>query len=426
MKRIALIFAGQGSQYVGMGKKWIDQPVVSRTFEEANDTLGFDLTKLCFEGDLQQLTLTENAQPAIVTVSVAAFRLYMQEIGIEPVLSAGHSLGEYSALCCANVISFDNVLRLVRLRGKLMQEAVQSGAGAMTAVIGVQRSLIEEVCTDMSTAGEFVGIANVNSKEQVVISGHLPAVRRASQKLADAGAKVVELNVSAPFHSPLMQHAADGMEQQLKETICSPMKWPVISNIDAKPYNHFDAANRLIRQITNQVEWAHTMDYMENQGIELAIEMGPQTILKKLASQHEVGFPVFAMDQDNSMSAIQKELEGSLRPIKTDFISRCLAISVCTKNRNFVEEEYKRGVVEPYRNMQNLQSQLEEAGQNPTPEQMRAALLQLRTLFETKGVPLQEQLERYQQLFLETDTLQMFKAEFLTTLVAAGDRTNGY
>ncbi|GAE86716.1 ACP S-malonyltransferase [Acetivibrio straminisolvens] len=231
MKKIALLFPGQGSQYVGMGKKLYENYSAAReVFDEANEVLGFDLKELCFNGDINELTKTENTQPVILTASVAAFRVYMEKYGVKPAFLAGHSLGEFAALTCAGAISFKDAVRIVRNRGRYMQEAVPQGIGAMAAVSGVDKPVIEETCIKVSDENHLVVVSNHNSKDQIVISGHTSAVNTASEILKKHGARIVPLKVSAPFHSPLMQPAADRLREELKLYSYNEPKWQVISN----------------------------------------------------------------------------------------------------------------------------------------------------------------------------------------------------
>jgi len=282
----AFIFSGQGSQAVGMGKELSEiYPIARRTFEEADDALGYKLSQLCFEGPEDQLRLTEITQPAILTVSVAAYRV-LNEKGVNPAYVAGHSLGEYSAHVAAGTFTFYEAVRTVRNRGKYMQEAVPVGVGAMAAILGMDLNAVTSLCHD-AAQGEICEAANINSGEQIVISGHASAVERAT-KLAEArGAKrAVMLPVSAPFHCSLMKPAQDRLAADLQHVIFNKSRVPVICNVDAA--SHYDAEKSrgaLVRQVTGSVKWDQSMRLLISSGVQTFVEIGPGRVLTGLMRQ---------------------------------------------------------------------------------------------------------------------------------------------
>jgi [acyl-carrier-protein] S-malonyltransferase len=283
---IAFLFPGQGSQAVGMGKELAEKnPIARQTFDEADDALGYNLSQLCFEGPEEKLRMTEITQPAILTASIAAWRV-LNEKGLTPSFVAGHSLGEYSAHVAAGTITFADAVRTVRNRGKYMQEAVPVGVGAMAAILGMDLEKVAAVCSDASQ-GEVCEPANINSPEQIVISGHARAVERAAKLADERGAKRAKLlPVSAPFHCSLMKPAQDRLANDLRSIKFQSPGILVVCNVGAAPVEDASRSrDALLRQVTGSVKWDQSMRVLIAKGVQTFIEVGPGKVLCGLMRQ---------------------------------------------------------------------------------------------------------------------------------------------
>ena len=307
---IALIFPGQGSQAVGMGKDLAEKyPVARQTFEEADDALGYKLSQVCFEGPEDQLRLTEITQPAILTTSVAALRVIETQIP-RPSYVAGHSLGEYAAHVSSGSFSFADAVRTVRNRGKYMQEAVPVGVGAMAAILGMDFEKVNAVCND-AAQGEVCSPANINSPEQIVISGNTAAVERAAKLADDRGAKRAKLlPVSAPFHCALMKPAQDQLEADLDKLPMQKPVYPVACNVEADLVtDDLRARDTLLRQVTGSVKWDQCIHLLIAHGVQTFIEVGPGKVLCGLMRQIDRSKTCLNVSDDTSLTKTLEALE---------------------------------------------------------------------------------------------------------------------
>ncbi|MFF0825771.1 ACP S-malonyltransferase [Brevibacillus sp. NPDC003359] len=304
MGKVAFVFPGQGSQFVGMGQALSEQSEAARRiFEQADEALGFSLSGLCFAGPEEDLKLTANAQPAILTASIAVLAALNEKLpDYKPAFVAGHSLGEYSALVAAGALSFTDAVKTVRARGQLMEEAVPAGQGAMAAVLNMDRTALHAVCEEVTASGHPVQLANMNCPGQIVISGSAEGVKLAGEKAKEAGAKrVLPLNVSGPFHSSLMQPAADKLQEVLAGVTVQEATVPVVANVTARPVTEATTiADQLVQQVSAPVLWEDSVQWMVEAGVTTFVEIGPGKVLagliKKIAPADTTIISVQDMD----------------------------------------------------------------------------------------------------------------------------------
>ena len=311
MKKFAMVFPGQGSQTVGMlAELASDYPIVQETFKQASEVLGYDLWQLVQEGPAEELNKTWQTQPALLTASVAVYRVWQQKYpALKPEVMAGHSLGEYSALVCAGVLDFQDAVKLVELRGKLMQQAVPEGMGAMYAIIGLDNDAIINACKQ-AEQGEVVSAVNFNSPGQVVIAGAKAAVERAAALCKEAGAKrALPLAVSVPSHCALMKPAADQLSVSLESITLKAPVVAVLNNVDIKAETDAVAIrNALVRQLYSPVRWTETVEKMAQNGVEVLVEVGPGKVLNGLAKRIVDSLQAVSVNDVKSLDSIEEVL----------------------------------------------------------------------------------------------------------------------
>jgi len=312
MGKVAFVFPGQASQYPGMGKELADKyPAAKAVFNEADKALGFSISKLCFEGTEEDLKLTANTQPAILTCSIAVFRV-LADKGLTPDFVAGHSLGEYSALVAAGALKFADAVQLVRKRGTYMQDAVPPGVGAMAAIMGLSPAVVADACK-RAAEGEICSAANLNSPDQTVISGHAGAIKRAVEIASQLGAKrAVILAVSAPFHSALMTPMQDRLEKDLRQVEFSNLQVPLVTNVDADTIETgAEAREALIRQVSMPVRWEESIRLLIDEGVNTFVEVGPGRVLTGLLRQIERSVAILNVEDEKSLAATVDKIAGA-------------------------------------------------------------------------------------------------------------------
>ncbi|MCP5046296.1 MAG: ACP S-malonyltransferase [bacterium] len=392
MSKMVFVFPGVGSHYVGMGKNVYDNyKVVRDTFEEAGDILEMDMVKMCFEAsEKEELDKLENSQAAILMTSIAFYRVYREEVGILPHYCMGHSLGEYSALCAAGVIRFPDALRLVHQRGIIIKDVSASLDGTMMWVINLPTATVEETCAKMAEAGEDVFISAYDSPTQLSISGSNAAVMKTAKQLETEGAIVYPLKMSGPFHSPLMEKAAQEMKALLETFEYNEPVFPVIANRNAQPYEGAGSVvENLSKQLVSPIRWQASIEYLSGQGVNVALEVGPKDVLKFLIKKISTNIRPLSMDKETDFNDFKENLV--LR--EDEFlhsIGRCLGVATGTRNNNDNNDEYDELVIKPYRVIESLYQQLGSEGKVPTEKQVREAMETLRGILAAKKVPVEQ------------------------------------
>ncbi len=400
-EKIVFMCPGVGSHYTGMANDFYRQyPLVREIFAEAGDILKKDMTKMCFDSSQKkELDKLENSQCALLTVSYAAYRIYKEEIGIEPDYCVGHSLGEYSALCCAGAIRFGDALQLVRDRGHIIKEVSAALDGTMMWVINLDTKIVQDTCLEMQREGEQVYVSAYDSPTQTSISGSRASVIKAAKDLENKGAIVYPLKLSGPFHSPLMSEAAGRMESVLKQYRYTAPAYTVIANRNARPYDGANSVTEnLSQQLVSPIRWQDSILYLVEQGVTTAVEIGPKDVLKFLLQKNSNAIRIFTLDNKDDLD----RLKNGLLLDKSEFIpliGKCLGAAVGTRNRNHNPEDYKEQVIKPYRQLEALYEKLVSNGKEVSPDRVTDAVKTLQAILEAKKIPVPEQQEEFNRMF---------------------------
>ncbi|NRT80595.1 ACP S-malonyltransferase [Clostridium beijerinckii] len=408
MNKVGVVYSGQGSQYVGMGKELYENYKIAReVYEMANDILNFDLVKMCFEGKEEELNQTQNSQPAILTYSVALYEVFKKEFGIKPKVFAGHSLGEYSALACSGIIRFEDAIKLVRTRGLLMGESCDDGA--MAAVVGINKDIIEEYCKENCNNRDVIAVSNYNTENQTIISGKTAVIEKSIEYFRKNKASAERLNVNGAFHCSLMSNAAEKFKSELDKYEFNMPKNKVISNVDALPYS--DVSNiksKLVKQLVSPVRWVDTMNYFYRDNINVVVEFGPKKTIRNFFKNTFSDIQAFSFGNKEDYNLVKNILlnnENEKENLKY-FIDKCIAIVACTKNMNPSEREFTIRVIDSCRKIRNIQDNIIHS-QDYDLNICNDVLELTKIALDTKQVEISEQIKRFNDLTNEVGTFKL-------------------
>lgn len=412
MYKLAFLFSGQGTHFSGMGKGIYERyQIVRDTFEEISQVSGLDIKKLCFESRLAELSRTKNAHLCTLACSISAFRVFMQEIGYAPQFLAGHSLGEYIALTAAGVWSLEDAVKLIAIRADIADRTAKETNGGMSIIENITSDVIAQIVNDIAAQGKKVYVSSITSKNQTALSGDIDDMRECEDKLFEAGANITPLLGSAPYHSALMMPYTDELKAAIDAIKLKPFRYPVISNVTGRPYKSLDAVQEnLVNHFISTVLWTDTMNYFDEKGISLTIEMAPKNLLTNIVkSEHEHIKAVCLCNnaEREEIFDLYKNTEMYSKHIPT-IITKCLVAAVSTPNTNWNNDEYEKGVVKPYRRIQEIQEKYADRISELDNELKKELLSLLKSIFDTKHLPVEEQNEWFSQILEETGNNYLF------------------
>ncbi len=397
MEKIALVFPGQGAQFTGMAQQLCKESKMADTlFEQASDILSLDMKKLCFEGEITELTRTENAQPALLTAGYATYKVFEELTGLKADLFAGHSLGEFTSLASAGVLSFENALKIVRRRGELMSESSENGSGGMVAVSNVSADIVQDVIGKVNSPSYPVSVACFNTANQTIISGHTDSLKRAMEKLKEYTNKLFPLNVSSGFHSNLMLNASEKFQRELHSYSFRETDSVVYSNFTGKSINfkEDDVRKILVNQLTSPVQWTKIMNSIIKTEPDYLIEMGGKSTLNRFFSSLDSQVRKFHIENVNDINSFvsqREQYKESNSAIENrTVVSKSIALAVSLKNRNFDSAEYSNGVVKPVTQVKQLFEATWESEEKVSTDLVEMALEMVKSVMNTKRVSSEE------------------------------------
>lgn len=388
MNKIAFVFPGQGSQYIGMGQEIFKEFQVARDiYNSSSEVLGMDLRSLIDNGSAEDLAATENTQPVVFTTSIAMLNVFMEVYNIKPYIAAGHSLGEITALTAAGAINFKDAVKIVKNRSLFMKEAESNGSFAMYAIRNLHYTTVEEICNKFDYQGMVSVISNYNSTDQVVLSGHAEALIHLKTELESKGALATKLRVSGAFHSPIMKEAANKLRNELKQYTFNKLEYPVISNITGNIYGGpSDIIENLSNQMIMPVQWRKTIRTFEQIGVDATIEFGGGKVLTNLVKSNSQNIKTFNMEKVSDLEKCKDGFKGIEAVKELSLVEQCISICVCTKNNNFNSEEYENCVISEHKKLSKLQSLLEEEKRELNDEEKKETILIFTNILKGKKV----------------------------------------